>query len=113
VIGVSAVTYTDTDGANVVMTESDFEFDPFKQTINPPYGESWPAAQASPNSVRVEYMVGYDEHNPMPYGILAAMLLIIGHLDVNREDTSPVDMKEIPTGAKNFLDQVRTRLGMA
>jgi uncharacterized phiE125 gp8 family phage protein len=113
VTSVISVTYTDTDGVDVVMTPSDFEYDQYAQVVNPPFGESWPAAQASPNSVRIQYTVGFDEHNAMPFGVLAAMLLIIGHLDANRENSSPVQISEIPTGAQNFLDQVRVRLGMA
>lgn len=117
IIGVSSVKYIDTEDAEIVMTESDFEFDPFTQTVNPAYGTTWPTARSSANSVRIEYIVGYETNSDnvttMPYTVLAAVLLTLGHLDANREDSTPVQIYEIPTGARNFLDQVRTRLGMA
>lgn len=113
VLGVLGATYIDTDGVENEMTESDFEYDPFTETVNPAYGLAWPAARDSTNSVRIQYMVGYDEHNPMPYRLLAAILLVLGHLDANREDSSPAQIYSIPNGARAFLDQVRTRLGMA
>ena len=117
VIGVVAMTYVDTDGAENEMTESDFTYDEFTETVNPAYGLSWPTARDSANSVRIQYQVGYELDSDglavLPYRVLAAILLVLGHLDVNREDSSPVVMSQIPTGAANFLDQVRTRLGMA
>lgn len=113
VVGVSSISYVDLDDVTVVMGECDFEYDPFTQTLNPPYGESWPAARPSKNSVRVQYEVGYGDHNPMPYNVLAAVLLTLGHLDMNRENTSPVVMHEIPLGARAMLDQVKVNLGMA
>lgn len=113
VVGVISVTYTDLDGMEVVMGECDFEYDPFAQTLDPPYGDSWPAARPSKNSVRVLYEVGYGEHNPLPKNVLAAVLLTLGHLDINRENTSPVVMHEIPLGARAMLDQVKVNLGIA
>lgn len=113
VSSVVRVSYTDAEGVLTDMEVGSFEFDPFTSQVVPVYGTAWPAARTSANSVRVEYVVGYDEHNTMPYAVLAAVLLTLGHLDANRENSSPVMVYEIPTGAKNFLDQVRVRLGMA
>ena len=117
VIGVVSMTYVDTDGAENEMTESDFTYDEFTETVNPAYGLSWPTARDSANSVRIQYQVGYELDSDglavLPYCVLAAILLVLGHLDVNREDSSSVVMSQILIGAANFLDQVRTRLGMA
>lgn len=119
VVSVVNVTFIDGEGTSTEMAEEDYELDLFTtpQRLMPAYGTAWPTALDSINSVRVVYVAGFtadsDGKTTMPYTVLAAMLLTLGHLDVNREDTSPVLMHEIPTGAKNFLDQVRVRLGMA
>jgi uncharacterized phiE125 gp8 family phage protein len=117
VTSIVSVTFIDGEGTEVAMAEDDYYLDQFTERLLPSYGTTWPTALDFANSVRVVYNAGYEADSDgvttMPYRVKAAVLLTLGHLDVNREDTSPVVMNEIPTGAKNFLDQVRIRLGMA
>lgn len=117
---VSMVTYIDGEGVTNVMDEAAYELsyvvvNNFSRLwyLNPAYGTSWPAARNSANSVRVEYTVGYTAENPIPGVVRSAVLVMLGHLDANREDTTPVAVHEIPNGVKCFLDQVRVQFGMA
>lgn len=51
-----------------------------------PYGKSWPSFSAYPvNPIRIQYMAGYSDTNPIPKTIKQAMLLLIGHWYANRE----------------------------
>lgn len=49
------------------------------------YGESWPAARAVEDAVRVEFTCGYGPPTAVPEGIRAAVLLLVGTLYANRE----------------------------
>jgi len=121
---VVSVRYTDNDGNEQVMDAATYELDEF---ANPPrvvlaYGSSWPAARASPNSVKVRYITGFDmlEDSPstlaLPGGIRIGLLLMLGHLFINREDTvagPSIAIQQIPNGAAQFLEPHALRLSMA
>lgn len=61
VIAVTSVTYTDTDGASVVLDPSAYTLDNSSEPARlvPAYGTTWPATQASVNAVRIRYTAGY------------------------------------------------------
>lgn len=78
---------------------------------------TWPTLVAVTNQVRVRFVAGYGEDSdgaqPLPFAIRAAMLLILGHLYKNREDSVDRAMQSLPGGAEALLRPLRIRLGMA
>jgi len=82
---------------------------------------SWPTADARASAVRVSFTAGFqsasdstDEPDllPLPDGIRAAILLMVGHLYASREATSE-RMVEVPFGIDALLRPHRLLLGMA
>jgi uncharacterized phiE125 gp8 family phage protein len=93
VIAVTSVTYTDTDGASVVLDPSAYTLDNSSEPprLVPTYGTTWPAAQASVNAVRVRYTAGYsDSIDPtvaraaVPYKLKRYIHLLVGDQERNR-----------------------------
>lgn len=84
------------------------------------FGESWPAARASVNAVKIRYVAGYvaaadsSGDDVLPKTARAAMLLLLGHLYENREATAIYGPIELPLGVQALLDSVpgRENLGM-
>jgi uncharacterized phiE125 gp8 family phage protein len=83
---------------------------------------AWPAADARASAVRVSFTAGFqsatdstDEPDllPLPPGIRAAVLLMLGHLYANREASADKPMSEIPLGVDALLRPHRLLLGMA
>jgi uncharacterized phiE125 gp8 family phage protein len=76
----------------------------------------WPAASGV-NAVKIRYWAGYgvdsDGGTALPWAIRAAMLLILGHLFANREDSTEKALTSIPNGAEALMRPLRVRLGMA
>lgn len=121
IVAVSSVTYLDGAGASQTVATSDYTVDNWSTPgyVYPINGVSWPNTEVNPGAVTVRYSAGFtlptDSPNnlPCPKSVKSAMLLIIGHLYANREQTSDLDLKEIPLGVTSLLDTVRIRLGVA
>lgn len=77
----------------------------------------WPALTAATNTIKIRYLAGYgvdsDGGELIPYAARAAILLTLGHLYDNREDTTDRQVFELPYGAECLLRPLRVRLGMA
>lgn len=121
-ISVEQVVYDDGSGIETPMDSGGYYVDEFQQParLYTSPSTSWPTAQASNRrAVRIRYTAGYDLPgtspmvNVLPFSIKAAMLLVIGHLYENRENTSEVSVQEIPLGAASLLERYRLRMGMA
>jgi len=110
---VTAVTYMDSDESSNAMSTSDYIVDiksePGRVVLG--YGKSWPSATLSPsNPISIEYVAGYGTSTAVPKQIKQAMLLIIGDLYENRENSRNTkfgELKEIPLAAKRLLKQYR------
>lgn len=83
---------------------------------------SWPslAADAGPNAIKVRYRAGYQSESepdsdaqPLPGELKAALLLIVGHLYANREESTEKAMSALPMGVQALLRPLRVRTGMA
>lgn len=81
-------------------------------------GTSWPNSSAGPNGIKVRYRAGYaldssEGGELIPQQAVAAMLLTIGHLFANREDSTDNALQALPNGAEALLRPLRISLGMA
>lgn len=81
---------------------------------------TWPVVTKATNTIKVRYVAGYQsEENPdsdappLPRSLRAAILLVLGHLYENREDSVEKALASIPNGAEALMRPLRVRLGMA
>lgn len=94
VSSVTSVTYVDTAGVSQTWTAgttgylTDLPAGPMAgpARIYPAYGVLYPVTRDQPNAVTVRFVCGYGAAGTsVPYSILAAMLLLIGHWYRSRE----------------------------
>jgi len=119
VVALESVTYVDLAG--VQQTLADVQFDTHEEParVLPAVGATWPVAQQKMAAVRVRYVAGYsapgDSPNPcpLPVPIKQAMLLVLGHLYENRENSADVALTEVPLGAVSLLRPYRLESAMA
>jgi hypothetical protein len=84
-------------------------------------GASWPTATDTTNSVKVRYVTGYNLSTDTPIAyvlpptVKMAMLLMLGHLFINRAAVEEGSKIEIPLGVQALLNLAPGvgRLGMA
>jgi len=76
--------------------------------ILPAYGSSWPATRNVPEAVKVRVIVGYDE---VPASIRAAILLLVGEMYANREESGPSNIGQLPLTAERLLSFFRDYRG--
>lgn len=106
-IQVDAITYTDTAGAEQTLPSSEYEVDTLKGLVRPLEGGSWPATDDVYNAVKVRFTAGYAS-GQLPSDLQAALLLILGHLYLRREQTiSGTIIAEIPMGAQTIIERYR------
>lgn len=118
---VAEIVYLDADDVQQTLAADQYTLD---ETVTPPRvypatGVTWPALSAERNAVRVQYVAGYNMPDdspqivPMTAQARIGMLLMLGHLFENREDTTALNLAIVPSGARVFLDQIRQRFGWA
>jgi hypothetical protein len=100
------------------MDPADYQLNPYvwPNRLQLAYGVSaWPTARDSLASVRIRYVSGYTQPGDSPEGFVITprrkigLLLMLGHLYENREDTSTFNVSMIPNHARVFLDLDRKR----
>lgn len=126
---VEAVTYIDPEGVEQTLDDAVYVFDAGPEdarledddgaTVKLGSDQSWPEIRGNSGDVRIRFVAGYSlpgaspQTAPLPSSIRAAMLLVLGHLYNNREDTSVVKLETLPLGATVLLRPYRVLLGMA
>lgn len=65
---ITKIQYIDTDGATQTVNTSPvtYELDPTEPFVLRAYGSTWPAARAWPNSIWIDYWVGYTDDTVSP-----------------------------------------------
>ena len=122
-VSVESVKYTDGDGVVQTVDPLNYVLDGYQRPgwLLPATGFSWPATKDTVNAVLIRYFVGYalwDEslplsYYPLPKMLRSALLLLLGDLYENRENSSNQSQQEVPLGVKSLCDWVRVRKGMA
>lgn len=111
---VNSVKYVDGDGVQQTLDAEAYQVDytSFLARITPVFNTFWPTIRAQMAAVEVEFIVGYagfsayDEYaafqgdqNGIPEHLKHALLLHIGHMYENREDSIVgVSVQQIPRG---------------
>lgn len=105
---VSSVDYYDEVGDTVILSPSvDYVVDSASEPARVVLAEdaAWPAVQDIPNAIRVTYVVGYGATAvSVPAKVKQAILLVVGHLYENRENSiSGTSISKLPLAAENLL----------
>lgn len=109
---VTSVKYKTSAGIEIIMTTgTDYltDADSLFGRIVLPYGKNWPSFTPYPiNPIKIQYVAGYSESNPIPKMIKQAMFLLIGHWYMNREAViSGSISKEIEFAVKALLSMYK------
>lgn len=115
VLAILQLSYIDTMGYEAIVDPLDYQLDTYSEPhrLYLSYGAEWPETELVRdvrNSVRVRYITGYtlagDSPNdwPLPHRIKVAILLLLGHLFKNREESTVLKLENIPIGVRSFLD---------
>jgi uncharacterized phiE125 gp8 family phage protein len=107
---VTSVKYVDEAGVEQTIGTSDYVVDAKSDPgrIAPAYGKTWPWPRAQLNAVTIRFVCGYGLAPAVPYEISAAILLIIGELFKNREETvAGAILQEVPRGVESLLSPYR------
>ena len=101
---ITEIAYTDTDGNPQILSASEYEVG-INQTIGKIRAKtSWPTTDGSLEAVQIKFEAGYGIEMDVPAAIRVAILLIVGHLFMNRESvTVGVAVTETPQSAEMIL----------
>lgn len=69
---------------------------------------SWPATQERPNAVVVRFDAGYGGAEDVPAAVKAGMLLVVGELYKNREQSVTGNISKVTLAAEHLLDPFRS-----
>lgn len=108
---------TDAEARTHLRLEADEPVDAIKLGAAEEYAQAFLARRVFPSAEAMAAAVLDGSAGPSPMVvnnlIKAAILLIFGHLDANREDGSPgVKVDQIPLGSKHLLQPYRVGLGV-
>jgi len=119
VLSIESVTYLDDGGNDAIFADTDYSLDNYSQPhrLYLGYEMEWPTVvRQVRNSVRIRYIAGYSLPGdsppgefPLPHRVRVGMLMLLGHMFDNREDTTVLKLEQIPIGVKSFLDWDRAR----
>lgn len=103
---ITSIKYKDSTGTETTWTDYVSDVDKLPALIMPEYGDSFPSFTPYPSgAVRIRYVAGHT--TDIPKSIKQAMLLLIGHLYENREDTVAKKLENIPLGIQSLLSTYR------
>lgn len=106
---ITSIKHYGTDNTEYTLAAADYFVDEKSEPgrVVLAYGKSWPSTTLRPaNGICIEFKAGYgDDAADVPKVVKQAMLLIIGHLNENREAVL-IDggaARELPMGAQHLL----------
>lgn len=103
-IGSVAITYYDTDEVSQTLSSSDYWVDTHSEIPRVVIKNYWPATKDMPNAVTVQYVAGYGAASAVPSPLKEAMLMLIGHYDLNRQAViTGTIATEIPEGVHRLI----------
>lgn len=113
-VSVTSITYLDTCGEQKTLDPGAYRVDPSSEParIVPAVNLTWPTTDYYvPGSVKVTYVAGSygdgAEVSSCPAMIKQAILLMVGELYKNREESSEANLKSVPFGINALLSPYR------
>lgn len=119
---IQSIVYTDSDGIDQTVDPANYTLENYGRPASayPAVNQAWPTVSVFvPNSVRVRFVAGYTltgaspDDVPLPKSLRHAILLMIGHLYENRENSTALNLVEIPMGVEYLIERYKIRTGMA
>ena len=109
---VTSITYMDSNGDSQVLSTALYRVDVISQParITSAYGEIWPSTYDVINSVTVRVVAGYGGAAQVPSSIRHAILIMVGELYENREDSIALTINSVPFGVRALLAPYRISL---
>lgn len=110
-LSVTSITYDDSDGNSQTLASTvyDVDTDSTRARITIADGQSWPSVDNSTNVIQILFICGYATAAEVPQAIKHAILMIVGSLYENREDTTFGSPSIVPLASKNLLSIYYTR----
>lgn len=104
VTAIASVKFIDTSYVEQPVNSVFYTLDDYGHShwLLPAAGIAWPVTAPIANAVKVRYVSG-----SLPATVRAALLLLVGHLYENRENTVMKEMREVPIGVHALLDTVK------
>ena len=100
---IVSVTYYDRDNVQQTATLSDFTLYSSDRWAFV-RSDNWPGTYDRPDAITIRYTAGFgDDAADVPLEVVQAVKLIVAHWYQNRENTSELNMKEIPRAASHLL----------
>lgn len=96
---VDSVKYQDSTDTEQTVDDTTYSVDRFSDPARIKINTTWPSTNGKMNCVTVRYTAGYGASADVPQAIKQAMLLIIGRMYEQREDT----VYKMPTSSENLL----------
>lgn len=116
VLSVSVGDSSSGSSSDTTLAPDDYLLDDYSSPHRLLPSVAWPAASGK-LAVRIRYLAGFgvdsDGGIELPWVARAAMLLVLGHLYANREESTEKAMATLPLGAEALLRPFRVRMGMA
>jgi uncharacterized phiE125 gp8 family phage protein len=103
VISITSVVYYNESNESTTLSTDDYTTDLTSIVARIEPVSSFPSTYDKINAVTVTYITGYGAASTVPEDIKAAMLLLIGKLYQNREET----VKRLPTSVECLLDSYK------
>lgn len=102
---VTSITYIDCNGVVQILTSSNYKVDAISEParVVPVFEECWPDTREEIAAVTVTYDAGYPDAASVPDAIKQALLLLLGSMYRDREDSAPVNLNPIPESARRLL----------
>jgi uncharacterized phiE125 gp8 family phage protein len=103
---ITAITYTDNDGALQTLPGDQWMGDLREEParLTPTYGNYWPTARYQIDAVCIEFVAGYGDPCDVPQTIKAAIKLLVAHWYLHREAvTTESAPQEMPISCKALL----------
>jgi uncharacterized phiE125 gp8 family phage protein len=119
-VSLVSVKYLDEDNIQQTVLNTDCVLDTFQRPgwLLPAVGITWPSALDVVNAVAIRYNVGFSLRTdaqtlPLPKTLRVSVLLLLGHLYENREQSTEASLQEIPLGIQSLCDLYKIRKGLA
>lgn len=106
----TTVSYVTAEGVSTTLSTDAYRVDRDSKpgVVRPPYAGTWPTHRVDQNAVTITWYAGYgDSGADVPFAIRNAILMVVGHLWRNREQTTETALTETPMGVRALLDAHR------
>lgn len=110
-VQVNSVKYYDEAGVLQTISSSNYQVDTASEPgrIAPVYGYTWPTPGVRLHPIEIEYVAGYgDVFGSVPVDLRHAVMMLVGHLNENRETTTPLSLADVPFGFDDLVAGYKT-----